>query len=70
MSIETTMTRAWQRQAAWLWLLLPVSWLYGFITMVRRQAYQVGLFSSYRAPIPLMVIGNITVGGRDRKSVV
>ena len=43
MSIETTMTRAWQRQAAWLWLLLPVSWLYGFITMVRRQAYSIML---------------------------
>ena len=70
MSIETTMTRAWQRQAAWLWLLLPVSWLYGFITMVRRQAYQVGLFSSYRAPIPLMVIGNITVGGSGKTPLI
>ena len=70
MSIETTMTRAWQRQAAWLWLLLPVSWLYGFITMARRQAYQVGLFSSYRAPIPLMVIGNITVGGSGKTPLI
>ena len=70
MSIETTMTRAWQRQAAWLWLLLPVSWLYGFITMVRRQAYKVGLFSSYRAPIPVMVIGNITVGGSGKTPLI
>ena len=70
MSIETTMTRAWQRQAAWLWLLLPVSWLYGFITMVRRQAYKIGLFSSYRAPIPLMVIGNITVGGSGKTPLI
>src|SRR5690606_26701021 len=70
MSIETTMTRAWQRQAAWLWLLLPVSWLYGFITMVRRQAYQVGLFSSYRAPVAVMVIGNITVGGSGKTPLI
>ena len=70
MSIETTMTRAWQRQAAWLWLLLPVSWLYGFITMVRRQAYKIGLFASYRAPIPLMVIGNITVGGSGKTPLI
>lgn len=70
MSIETTMTRAWQRQAAWLWLLLPVSWLYGFITMVRRQAYKVGLFSSYRAPVAVMVIGNITVGGSGKTPLI
>ena len=70
MSIETTMTRAWQRQAAWLWLLLPVSWLYGFITMLRRQAYKVGLFASYRAPIPVLVIGNITVGGSGKTPLI
>lgn len=70
MSIETTMTRAWQRQAAWLWLLLPVSWLYGFITMVRRQAYKIGLFASYRAPVAVMVIGNITVGGSGKTPLI
>ncbi len=70
MSIETTMTRAWQRQAAWLWLLLPVSWLYGLIAMLRRQAYKVGLFSSYRAPIAVMVIGNITVGGSGKTPLI
>ena len=70
MSIETTMTRAWQRQAAWLWLLLPVSWLYGFITMIRWQAYKIGLLSSYRAPIPVMVIGNITVGGSGKTPLI
>ena len=70
MSIETTMTRAWQRQAIWLWLLLPVSWLYGFITVLRRQAYKIGLFASYRAPISVMVIGNITVGGSGKTPLI
>ncbi|MGB6925299.1 tetraacyldisaccharide 4'-kinase [Psychrobacter sp.] len=70
MSIETTITRAWQRQAVWLWLLLPVSWLYGFITLLRRQAYKAGLLSSYRAPIPVMVIGNISVGGSGKTPLI
>jgi len=69
-SIETTVTRAWQRQAAWLWLLLPVSWLYGLITMIRRQAYKTGMLSSYRAPIPVMVIGNISVGGSGKTPLI
>ena len=70
MNVETAVTRAWQRQAGWLWLLLPISWLYGLVTMLRRKAYKVGLFSSYRAPIPVLVIGNITVGGSGKTPVI
>jgi len=70
MSIETTITRAWQRRALWLWLLLPVSWLYGLITMLRRNAYKSGLLSSYRASVPVMVIGNITVGGSGKTPLI
>ena len=70
MNIETIITRAWQRKAAWLWLLLPVSWLYALLMVLRRQAYKVGVFSSYRAPIPVMVIGNITVGGSGKTPLI
>ncbi len=70
MSIETTVTQAWQRRAIWLWLLLPISWLYGLITILRRNAYKVGLLSSYRAPVPVMVIGNITVGGSGKTPLI
>ncbi|TXD98144.1 tetraacyldisaccharide 4'-kinase [Psychrobacter frigidicola] len=70
MSMETAVTRAWQRQAGWLWLLLPISWLYGLLILLRRQAYKVGLFSSYHAPIPVLVIGNITVGGSGKTPLI
>ncbi len=70
MSLETKVTQAWQRQALWLWLLLPVSWLYGLIISIRQQAYKLGLAKSYRAPIPIMVIGNITVGGSGKTPLI
>ncbi|HAR75075.1 MAG TPA: tetraacyldisaccharide 4'-kinase [Psychrobacter sp.] len=70
MNFETTITRAWQRQAIWLWLLLPISWLYALLMLLRRQAYKLGVFASYRAPIPVMVIGNITVGGSGKTPLI
>ena len=69
-SLETKITQAWQRQALWLWLLLPISWLYGLIIAIRQQAYKLGLAKSYRAPIPIMVIGNITVGGSGKTPLI
>ncbi|MGM8884363.1 tetraacyldisaccharide 4'-kinase [Psychrobacter sp. 1U2] len=70
MKLETLITDAWQRKALWLWLLLPISGLYGLLTAVRRKAYQLGWVASYRAPVPVMVIGNITVGGSGKTPLI
>ena len=70
MSLETVVTRAWERQALWLWLLLPVSWLYALLVALRQLLYKTGLLPSYRAPIPVMVIGNITVGGSGKTPLI
>lgn len=70
MSFETKITNAWQKKAAWLWLLLPLSWLYGAIIWLRRKLYQLGILTSYRAPVPVMVIGNITVGGSGKTPLI
>ena len=70
MSIETAITRAWQRQALWLWLLLPLSWFYGLVIKLRHQAYKSGLLASYRAPIAVLVIGNISVGGSGKTPLI
>lgn len=70
MSIETKITQAWQRKALWLWFLLPVSWLYAVIITLRRKAYDLGLLSSYRATVPVMIVGNITIGGSGKTPLI
>ena len=70
MSMETAITRAWQRQAVWLWLLLPISWIYGLLIKLRYQGYKLGWFASYHAPIPVMIIGNISVGGSGKTPLI
>jgi len=70
MKLETLITKAWQREALWLWLLLPLSALYGLLNAIRRRAYQLEWLKSYRAPVPVMVIGNISVGGSGKTPLI
>ena len=54
-----------------LWpLLWPLSLLFNLISKRRRQAYQQGTKASYRAPVPVIVVGNITAGGNGKTPVV
>lgn len=66
MSFEQCLSRAWQRQAKWLWLLLPLAWLYALADATHRWLYRWGLKKTYYAPVPLIVIGNITAGGSGK----
>lgn len=47
-------------------LLLPLAWLFEFISSMRRAAYRAGLFRSARLGTPVVVVGNITVGGTGK----
>jgi len=47
-------------------LLLPLSWIFGGISYGRRKAYQFNLLKSYQAPVPILIIGNISVGGTGK----
>jgi tetraacyldisaccharide 4''-kinase len=47
-------------------LLLPFSLLYGLAVWVRNRCYDVGLFKSRRFEKPVIVIGNLAVGGTGK----
>ncbi|MFC0322366.1 tetraacyldisaccharide 4'-kinase [Gallibacterium melopsittaci] len=60
----------WYQQSWLQWLLLPFAWLFQFITFLRRKAYQTGIFSSWKAPCPVVVVGNLSVGGNGKTPLV
>lgn len=61
---------AWQRKARWLWLLRPLAWLYGVVSQRQKNAYLLGKKPRYHAPVPVLVIGNITVGGSGKTPLI
>ena len=66
MSLESVFTRAWQQQSAWLWGLAPLSWFYGGLFKLNKFCHDCGIKAVYHAPVPVIVIGNINVGGSGK----
>lgn len=46
--------------------LLPVSWIYGLVVYIRNQMYDLGILKTKEFDIPVISIGNITVGGTGK----
>ena len=61
---------SWYRGDSWLWLLRPLECVFRLLAATRRGLYQRRILSSYRAPVPVVVVGNITVGGTGKTPVV
>ena len=44
----------------------PIGWLYGLVTGLRNRMYDGGMLKSVSFPIPVICVGNITVGGTGK----
>ncbi len=62
--------RLWYGNRAFALPLVPVSWLFRTIAAGRRWAYRNGVFASHRIARPVIVVGNLTVGGSGKTPFV
>ncbi len=58
--------REWQRLGGGALLLLPFSLVFMAVVALRRLAHRVRLLPAWRAPVPVVVVGNVTAGGTGK----
>jgi tetraacyldisaccharide 4'-kinase len=68
--MEQRLTAHWYHESPVASPLAPLSWLYGAVVRARRSAYARGWLRTFRAGRPLLVVGNLTVGGTGKTPLV
>lgn len=60
----------WSRRGFGAWLLWPLSWVYGALSSLRRWLYAAGWLQIHNLPVPVVVVGNVVVGGAGKTPTV
>jgi subfamily B ATP-binding cassette protein MsbA len=61
---------SWYNKSIWLYLLYPFSLLFSYLTSRRRRKFLKDKNKSYKSEIPIIVVGNLTIGGTGKTPLV
>lgn len=70
MAGQPRLVAAWYRGSWWLIFLRPIEFLFRWVVAIRRAVFRLGLKSVWRSPVPVVIVGNICVGGTGKTPVV
>ncbi|WP_192022885.1 MULTISPECIES: tetraacyldisaccharide 4'-kinase [Shewanella] len=68
--MQALVNKIWYQGHPAKWLLMPLSWLFGLITWLRRLGFSLGIKQAETLPVPVIVVGNITAGGSGKTPTV
>tara|TARA_A100001015_G_scaffold57577_1_gene63362 strand:+ start:394 stop:3162 length:2769 start_codon:yes stop_codon:yes gene_type:complete len=61
---------SWYKKSLWLYLLYPFSLIFSYLTSRRRRKYLKNNKKSFKANVPVIVVGNLTIGGTGKTPLV
>ncbi|MGL4447036.1 tetraacyldisaccharide 4'-kinase [Shewanella sp.] len=68
--MQALVNKIWYQGHPLRWLLLPFSGLFALVTALRRGLFRLGIKAQTTLPVPVIVVGNITVGGSGKTPTV
>jgi tetraacyldisaccharide 4'-kinase len=64
------LSELWYGNASGAVLLAPLAWIYGALISLRRHSYDHGILHRHGVGCPVIVVGNLTVGGTGKTPLV
>ena len=68
--IRLALQQAWLKRGLISCVLWPVSLIYGLLFGLRKLLYRLGVLPSQQLPVPVIVVGNVYVGGVGKTPLV
>ena len=68
--IEARLAQEWQQRGPLAWALTPLACVFGAIAAARRAAFALGWLKTVQVHVPVVVVGNVTVGGTGKTPTV
>ena len=68
--MQQWLINSWYKPHPIRWLLWPLSLLYRLIMGLRKLLYRLGIFKQYKLAVPVIIVGNISVGGTGKTPFV